>query len=135
MFEDNFDFQNTDLRCMRCGQIFEEKQLVARTRIGGCLPVTTYECAPCSEKTEREDKARKYQEEHFCSRCNERFKRPFFKNRKHLSIKERWGYRTNSYCLPCFEIERARLPKEEQEIDLWPSEKGTATQVDEEGLW
>jgi DNA-directed RNA polymerase subunit RPC12/RpoP len=135
MFDETFEIQNENLKCVRCSQVFDEKQMVASIRMGGCLPVTLYQCFPCSEKSDLEDKARKYQVKHFCSRCKEKFKRPYFRNRKHLSTGSRGGYWINSYCLACYEIEKERFPKEPQKFHPWLDGKSTPANMDADGLW
>ncbi len=116
---------------MSCGKSLTKEESVGRVQNGGCIPAMTYECGPCAQESDARAMARAYKEKYFCARCDERFKRPFFRNRKRLLTGARWGIQSNSYCLACFEVEKANLPKEDDSNDIW----GGATDFEDKSHW
>jgi hypothetical protein len=135
MFDEGIERHNAELMCIRCRLIFKEKELVVTSVMGGCIPVNIYHCVSCEKESKIEAKAQEYKEKHFCARCEEKFKRPYFKNRKHLSREYRWYRTSHTYCLECYEIVKVNLPKREEVQDLWGEFNEGDTESDKNGIW
>ena len=135
MFDEGIERHNAELKCIRCSLIFKEKELVVTSVMGGCIPVNIYQCISCEKESKIEAKAQEYKEKHFCHRCNERFRRPYFKNRKHLISGGRWFRMRYSYCVECYQIELPNFPPREEEQDLWGEFKGGDAESDKNGIW
>ena len=133
MFES--DIGNESPSCFHCRQEFDEKVLIKRTNYGGCIAFEYFLCGACAKELDAQESAQRYQEKHFCYRCNSRFKRPYFKNRKHLSAGEFWFGGSYSYCPACYEIEKAKLPKREEEVDPCGEYTERDLKAGESGLW
>jgi predicted nucleic acid-binding Zn ribbon protein len=96
-------------KCISCGKSLDVDQSVGRPQNGGCIPAMAYECKPCAQKSDALREALAYQEKHFCSLCRERFKRPYFRNRKQVAIDTHCGDELNSYCIRCYEITKVEI--------------------------
>ena len=134
MEEDSRLFKE-EYKCISCGISLTEDQSVGRPQNGGCIPAMAYECKPCAQKSDALREALAYQEKHFCSRCKERFKRPYFRNRKQIGMDGRWSFEINSFCLPCYEITKAAIEKTAAERAIEAEISGKPAKVDQEDFW
>jgi hypothetical protein len=94
-------------KCYKCG-VSEGVILIPRNERVGCLVIPYEYCPQCYFQITGEQKAFSHNED-FCNKCEEKFKRPYFKNRIYLEVRSKWTSYTRALCPTCIESEAARL--------------------------
>ena len=124
------EIEDLGASCCRCG-LSEGVKLVTRPERVGCLISSYTYCDPCLTQILADEKEYKYRKAHFCNRCQVKFTRPYSKNRNYLLFPGGFHSYWMNLCSDCYDIEVARMPKNEQTSDLW----GDSTVDMKDGFW
>jgi hypothetical protein len=114
LFSSPYDFVES---CCLCG-VSSGIRLTKREERVGCLISPISYCYPCLETVIAEEKERSYRRNNFCNLCESKFKRPYYKNRKRLTLGSRYTSYSLLLCSNCHY--RESMFRREQEVIVQP---------------